>query len=88
MLTGTPLTGAIGAEIEDVDLDAPIAEDQAATSREALARRGVPVFRGQRLDFDAQLRLAAAFGLVMRLPHIETLEGHPEVTRVHKPQAG
>ena len=85
MLDETPLTGAIGSEVAGVDLAAPVGDDLAAALREALARRGVLVFRGQALDLDAQLRLTAAFGAPMRLPYIRAMEGHPEVIRVHKP---
>ena len=85
MLDETPLTGAIGAEVAGVDLAAPIGDDLAAALRDALARRGVLLFRDQPLDLDAQLRLTAAFGPPMRLPYIRAVEGRPEVIRVHKP---
>ena len=85
MLDETPLTGAIGAEIGGVDLAAPIAPDLAAALREALARRGVLVFRGQGLDLGAQLALTAAFGAPMRLPYLVAMPDRPEVIRVHKP---
>ena len=84
MLDETPLTGAIGAQVAGLDLAAPISDDLAAALREALARRGVLVFRDQALDLDAQLRLTAAFGPPMRLPYIEPMPDRPEVIRVHK----
>ena len=85
MFHESPLTGAIGSEVAGVDLAAPIADNLAAALREALARRGVLVFRGQSLDLDAQLRLTAAFGAPMRLPYLVPMPDRPEVMRVHKP---
>lgn len=79
-----PLTGAIGAEIEGLDLKQPMSEDLAATLRTLLARHEVLFFRAQYLDIAQQKALTAAFGPAMTLPYVKPMEDEPEVIRVYK----
>jgi taurine dioxygenase len=58
----TPLSAACGAEIEGVDLRAPLAAETVAAIKEAWRRHLVLVFRGQNLSQDDQLRFASCFG--------------------------
>lgn len=58
----SPMTAALGAEIEGLDLNAPLGEDVQAELRAALARFHVLAFRGQAIDDEAQLALAGVFG--------------------------
>ena len=63
-----PMTGAIGAEIEDIDLKLPIPDALAAELRTALDTYGVIVFRDQHLGIPCQKRLTRVFGDPMRCP--------------------
>ena len=84
MLNEKPMTGAIGVDVAGVDLAVLPGEALAAAPRHALARAGVLVVRGQRLDLDARPRLTTAFGVPVRLPYIRAIEGRPEMIRVHE----
>ncbi len=79
-----PMTGTIGAEIEEVDLKQPISKPLAEAMRKALQSYQVIVFRGQHLDLTAQKRLTAVFGPIMRLPYVTPTETDPEVIAVLK----
>ncbi len=57
-----PVTAAIGAEIRDIDLTAPISEQTQAELRKALWEYLVLFFRDQHLDDEHQLALARCFG--------------------------
>ena len=78
------MTGTIGAEIDGIDLAAPIEAPLADALRAALWRHQVLVFRGQHLDLAAQKRLTAVFGPAMRLPYVTPLDDDPEVIAVLK----
>ena len=57
-----PLTPAIGATVEHLDLTGELAQETKAQLREALARHGVLVLRGQRISPAEYLRFARIFG--------------------------
>lgn len=57
-----PLSAAIGVEIRGVDLASPLDDATFAAIREAWEDNCVALFRGQRLDQDAQIRFAEHFG--------------------------
>ncbi len=78
------MTGTIGAEIDGIDLAAPIEAPLADALRAALWRHQVLVFHGQHLDLAAQKRLTAVFGPAMRLPYVTPLDDDPEVIAVLK----
>ncbi len=83
-LTVTPLTSAIGAEIEGVDLSAPLPADLTDQLRSLLARHHVLFFRAQHLDLEQQKRFTEGFGPLLTLPYVTPLEGEPQVIRVYK----
>ncbi len=58
------LHDSIGAEIVGVDLAKPLSDAETARIESAWLEHIVLVFRGQKLDQDAQLRFAAQFGVV------------------------
>lgn len=84
MLNIHPMTGTVGAEIDGVDLNEPIAAGLADALRDALWRYQVIVFRDQYLDLAAQKRLTAVFGPAMRLPYVVPMDGDPGVIAVLK----
>jgi taurine dioxygenase len=62
-----PCSPVVGAEIRDIDLSRPTADDL-ATIRSALLAHHVVFFRDQRLDDQRQRDLAAHFGPLQRFP--------------------
>ncbi len=62
MITITPLSPALGAEVAGVDLAAPLDNSTVAQIRAAWLAHQVIVFRGQQLDAEAQLRFCRALG--------------------------
>jgi taurine dioxygenase len=81
-----PMVGALGAEILDIDLSAPLPQDTFMTVRRALFDYQVLVFRDQRLTLDQHKSFARQFGPLHVHPYIlaKPLDGHPEVLRVIK----
>ena len=57
-----PVTAALGAEILDIDLNAPLAEETKAELRSALWQHLVLFFRDQHIDDEHHLALARCFG--------------------------
>ena len=84
MMIEEPLTGAIGAAIEGVDLTGEIPDALAGDLREALARHQVLFFRGQFPTIGQQKALTRIFGPLMRAPYVAPLDDEPEVIRVLK----
>lgn len=79
-----PLTGAIGAEVEGVDLTGEIPDALAGALRDALARHQVIFLRGQSPTIEQQKALTRLFGPLMRAPYVAPMEREPDVIRVLK----
>jgi len=77
------LSGALGAEVECVDLG-QIDDATFAAIYEAFLVHQVLVFAGQKLDADAYTALASRFGAPAIYPFTEGLESHPEITPLIK----
>ncbi len=58
----TPVTAALGAEIDRIDLNSPLAETTQDELRAALGEHLVLFFRDQHIDDEGQLALARCFG--------------------------
>ncbi|MBT6277095.1 MAG: TauD/TfdA family dioxygenase [Chromatiales bacterium] len=87
MFTLTPCSAALGAEVNDLDLSAPLADDTIQGLREAWAEHLILVFRGQQLDDQQLVQASGLFGVCDRAPPNEAAvkgPGHvaqlPEVT--------
>lgn len=82
-ITVKPIAGALGAEIDGVDLseldDAVVAE-----IRDAWVRHLVVFFRDQHLDPDAFIAFANRIGTPDHYPFVPGIEGHPEIIAVLK----
>lgn len=76
MLAITTLTSSIGAEVDGVDLRAPLDATQVDEIRAALLRHQVLVFREQFLDQTQHIAFAELFGQV-HLPPVPTKHGGP-----------
>ena len=58
----SPVTAALGAEIDGIDLNAPLKEVMQAELRDALSEHLVLFFRDQFINDEAHLALASCFG--------------------------
>ncbi|MEM9138945.1 MAG: TauD/TfdA family dioxygenase [Pseudomonadota bacterium] len=78
-----PLAGALGAEIDGLDLTALDAAGFAALYRAFLDHQ-VLVVRGQNLNPETYLAIARMFGAPVPYPFAKGIEGHPEITVIAK----
>jgi taurine dioxygenase len=83
-VTVQPLSGHTGAEIGGLDIARPLADDQLAVVRHALARWKVVFFRDQHLGHREQITFARQFGdLTYAHPYDDDPpEGFPEIYTV------
>ena len=79
-----PMSGHTGAEIEGVDLGAPLSDGVRAEIEDALHRWKVVFFRGQSIGHAEQIAFARHFGeLTYAHPYDDSPpEGHPEIYTV------
>ena len=77
--TARPVCGAIGAELEGVDLSGPLSEEVADEIRQALVHYMVIFFRDQELTPAQHTNFAKIFGDVQMGGTIPRLEEQPEV---------
>ena len=76
------LSGAMGAEIEGLNLARDIDKTLATEIRDALAEFGVLMFRDQELDVEAHKRVARHFGEIFIHPNFNTGDHDPEVVSI------
>jgi taurine dioxygenase len=74
-----PLAPAIGAEIGNIDLSAPLDEDQYLALRAALLKHKLLVFRDQDITAEQQVALARRFGELEIHPVFPHHPDHPEL---------
>lgn len=79
-----PVAGALGAEIDGVDLSQDLGDDMIAEIRQALLDHLVIFFRRQDITPDQHLALAKRFGEIVEYPLVKGLEGYPQITAVVK----
>jgi taurine dioxygenase len=79
-----PLSGAIGAEIFDVDLAQALDADTVAAIRRAWLDHLVIFFRDQELPPARLIALARHFGEPIEYPFVKGIDGFPEITPVVK----
>lgn len=79
-----PVAGALGAEIEGVDLSAPLDDETFAEIRRAFLENLVIFFRDQRITPDQQKAFGRRFGELDVHPYVEAMDGHPEIIEVIK----
>jgi taurine dioxygenase len=77
-----PLAGALGAEVQGVDLARSLAPDVVGGIRQALLVHLVLFFPRQRLGPAELLAFAERFGQPTEYPHMKGLPGHPHVMAV------
>jgi taurine dioxygenase len=74
-----PLAPAIGAEIGNIDLSAPLDDDQYLALRAALLKHKLLVFRDQDITAEQQVALARRFGELEVHPVFPHHPDHPEL---------
>ncbi|MGR8918408.1 MAG: TauD/TfdA dioxygenase family protein [Gammaproteobacteria bacterium] len=83
-ITVRPVTPAIGALIDGVDIGGPLDAETVGEIRAALLDRLVVFFRDQDLDPERLVAFARRFGEIGYYPFVEGMAGHPEVVEVVK----
>jgi len=81
-----PASGALGAEVHDVDLAEPLGGSLRSALLDAFHEHHVLFFRDQKLTREAQLAFARLFGEPEVHPIANGMAEHPEIIRVHKPR--
>jgi taurine dioxygenase len=83
-ITVTPIAGALGAEIEGVDIGKGLDVGTVAELREALLNHLVIFFRDQEIDCEAFMAFARAFGTPGQYPMLPGIPGYPLITEIIK----
>jgi len=79
-----PLTPAVGAEIDGVDLAAPLDAETVAEIRRAFLEHLVVFFRRQKLTSQRYMEVAQHFGEPVEYPFVQGIEGFPLIVPVLK----
>ena len=80
MITARPIAGALGAEIEGINLTQSVDQDDYKQIRKLLIEHEVIFFRNQDISPAQQKDLAHSFGPLQTHPAYEAVEGFPEIT--------
>jgi taurine dioxygenase len=80
----TPIAGALGAEIGDVDLATSLDDATIAEIRQAWLEHLVIFFRDQELELEQFLAFARRIGQPVEYPFVRGLDGFPEIIEVSK----
>lgn len=83
-ITVRPIAGALGAEIEGVDIGKGLDAETVATVRQALLDHLVIFFRDQEISSDSFLAFARAFGDPAEYPLLPGVDGYPMITEIAK----
>jgi taurine dioxygenase len=83
-ITVTPIAGALGAEIDRVDLATDLADETVAEIRRAWLAHLVVFFRDQTLAPPDFLAFARRMGEPVEYPFVKGIEGFPEIISVSK----
>lgn len=83
-LTVKPISGAMGAEIEGVDLSQELDAATFAEIKKAFNDYCVVFFRDQELTPEDQKAFARRFGELTVHPFVKSLDGHPEIVPIIK----
>ena len=86
VITVTPASPTVGAEIGNIDLTRPLTDPELAEVKRAFLEFGVLFFRDQKISFEDQTRLGAYFGdlgeHVGKKTNSQTTED-PKVRKMH-----
>lgn len=79
-----PIAGALGAEIEGVDLSSDLDNQTFEAIHRAFLDHQVIFFRDQNLTPEAHKKFAQRFGSLTIHPFVKGMDGHPEVMEIIK----
>ena len=79
-----PVSPAIGADVEGVDLSRPLTAVVGEEIEQALGQHGVVFFRDQELTPEQHIAAARRFGEININRFFRAVEGHPEIAQVSK----
>jgi taurine dioxygenase len=79
-----PISGALGAEINGVDLARPLDNEVFSEVHQAFLDHQVIFFRDQRLTPEQHLDFSRMFGELNRHAYVKGLEGFPEIMELRK----
>lgn len=82
-ITVNPISGALGAVIENIDVS-QLNSSNVSTVRQALLDHQVIFFRNQDLDPSAYLKFTSHFSKPLEYPFVKGIEGYPEIINVLK----
>ncbi len=82
-ITTRPVSPALGAEVEGIDLSEPLTAERHAEIRALLNRHLVLFFRDQDLTLEQHKELGRGFGDLHIHPAAPKVDDHPEVIRIH-----
>ena len=80
----SPIAGALGAEIENINLSDNLSDDVISEIYEALLKFQVIFFRNQKFEPSSQQAFAKRIGKPIIYPFVASLEGFPEITPILK----
>jgi taurine dioxygenase len=78
------LAGALGAEIDGIDLSANLSDGTIADIRAALNEHQVIFFRSQSLTPEEHIAFGSRFGPLNVHPYVSGMPGHPEIMEIIK----
>ncbi len=78
----SPISGALGAEIQGVDISQELPGSVIAEIRQALLDHGVIFFRDQKLEVDRHKAFVRRFGEIFVHPNFRGTQADPEVVNV------
>ncbi|MGI9388136.1 MAG: TauD/TfdA dioxygenase family protein [Methyloligellaceae bacterium] len=79
-----PLSGALGAEIDGVDLSKPLTDERFAEIYQAFLENQVIFFRDQEMSPEQYLAFAKRWGGIHRHPYMKGLDAHPDILELLK----
>lgn len=83
-ITVRRVAGALGAEIQGVDLREPLSAEQSAEIRRAWNEHLVLFFRDQPLNADQYMTFARSLGIPIEYPFVKGMPEHPQIIEVKK----
>ena len=78
----SPISGALGAEVQGVDISQDLPDSVIAEIRQALLDHGVIFFRDQQLEVDRHKAFVRRFGEIFVHPNFRGTQADPEVVNV------
>ena len=87
-LTVRRVAGALGGEVQGIDLRQPLSPEQSADIRRAWNDHLVLFFRDQALTSDQYMAFARTLGTPVEYPFVKGMTDHPQIIEVKKELRG